>query len=97
MTKLHKPQISWEIDGHFHSLSVDGETGLYCSPDGRIIDMPSEGWVALAEAANLLFTSTVKSLGKRDSAPDRARFSFRVAGGKPNMHIKTILYRARAF
>lgn len=35
----------------------------------------------------------VKSLGKRDPAPDRARFSFRVAGGKPNMHGKTIYCR----
>lgn len=35
----------------------------------------------------------VKSLGKRDSVPDRARFSFRVAGGRLNFRGKTITYR----
>lgn len=38
----------------------------------------------------------VKSLGKRDSAPHRARFSFRVTGGKLNKFRKAITYRACA-
>ncbi|MFB0614034.1 hypothetical protein [Aurantiacibacter poecillastricola] len=47
----------------------------------------------LAAAALGFAAIVVKSLGKRDSVPDRARFSFRVAGGRPNLRGKTITYR----
>ena len=50
----------------------------------------------LAKLANAAAKKNVKSLGKRDSAPHRARFSFRVTGGKLNKFRKAITYRACA-
>ena len=52
--RLINPQLSWEVDGRLHSLTFEDTTGTYCSPDGEIIEMPREGWLALVEAATRL-------------------------------------------
>lgn len=59
-TRLGKPQLSWEVDGRLHSLTFDGAHGTYCSPDGEVIEMPREGWLALVEAAARLTDEPTK-------------------------------------